>query len=442
MKVAIIQPEYSTDYSRSEELFEKELALLDLCDETLDIIVLPEYADIPALAKTKEEADGSSRRFNKILLDKCSETAQRCHAILFVNARSSHQGGERNTTWVFTRDGSVRGHYYKQHLVENEVKKTKLDSDYTFEWTEPDVIEIEGIRFAFLTCYDFYFYEAFPTLARKNVDVIIGCSHQRTDTHLALEIMGQFLAYNTNAYVLRSSVSMDENSQIGGGSMVVAPTGEILLNMKSRVGIETVELDVTKKYYKPAGFGNPPSAHYEYIEKGRRPWKYRPAGSMIVKTDEIMPYPRRSVAVDCSEKDFMYKVGGAIGEGIEEIAVINADLSSIEKLFKKFSCHAVMNIITDGENLDGILALREKYDCEKYVYFTTDKEDALAHLKALNVTRAYLGYNLEKTEEYGCTKVLLTKATKEEIDAIRKKDIRVITKDTFGVCCDVEIIND
>jgi hypothetical protein len=51
------------------------------------------------------------------------------------------------------------------------------------------------------------------------------CSHQRSDTHEALKIMSQFLAYNTNAYVIHSSVSMDENSDIGGASMVIAPIG-------------------------------------------------------------------------------------------------------------------------------------------------------------------------------------------------------------------------
>ncbi|HHY24075.1 MAG TPA: hypothetical protein GX527_07560 [Clostridiaceae bacterium] len=62
--------------------------------------------------------------------------------------------------------------------------------------------------------------------------------------------------------------------------------------MYSRIGLETVNIDVNAKYYKPAGFGNPLSAHFEYIEKGRRPWKYRPAGSAIVMHDEVMPYPR------------------------------------------------------------------------------------------------------------------------------------------------------
>ena len=33
MKVCIVQPEFSTDYKRSNELFEKELEYLRACDE-------------------------------------------------------------------------------------------------------------------------------------------------------------------------------------------------------------------------------------------------------------------------------------------------------------------------------------------------------------------------------------------------------------------------
>ena len=182
---------------------------------------------------------------------------------MFINAASNEGRGLRNTTFSFNRDGTLAGKYYKQHLTPNEVAKTGLDSDYSFEFSEPTVLEIEGIRYAFLTCYDFYFYEAFSNIARNRVDVIIGCSHQRSDTHAALEIMTRFLAYNCNAYVLRSSVSMDVHSDIGGAGMVVAPNGDVLLNMESRIGLETVDIDVTKKYYKPAGFGNPNAAHYE-----------------------------------------------------------------------------------------------------------------------------------------------------------------------------------
>jgi len=322
MKVCIIQPEYSTDYDRSDELFLKELEYLRACDDTMDIIVMPESCDCPALAKTKEQSERSSLKYKDILLEEAAKTARRCNAMVFLNARSEGEKGLRNTTYAFSREGKIVGKYFKQHLVPSEVSVMQLDSDYTYEFSEPTVIEMEGIRFGFLVCYDFYFYEAFANIARQKVDVIIGCSHQRSDTHSALQIMSQFLAYNTNAYVLRSSVSMDVSSNIGGASMVVAPNGDILCNMESRIGMETVDIDISQKYYKPAGYGNPLAAHYEYIEKGRRPWKYRPAGSAIVKPDAIMPYPRvcahRGFSVIAPENS-MPAFGAAIALGAEEI---------------------------------------------------------------------------------------------------------------------------
>lgn len=444
MKVCIIQPEYSVDYNRSDELFNTYIDYLKKCDNSMDIIVLPESSDCPALAKTKEQSEKNSEKYCEILLSEASETAKRCNALVFVNARSKSEKGLRNTTYVFNRSGEIAGKYYKQHLVPSEVSVMELDSDYSFEFSEPTVIEVEGIRFAFLVCYDFYFYEAFANIARQNVDVIIGCSHQRSDTHRALMIMSQFLAYNTNAYVLRSSVSMNENSDIGGASMVVAPDGEVLLNMESRIGMETVEIDLSKKYFKPAGFGNPLTAHYEYIEKGRRPWKYRPAGSAIVRPDSIMPYPRI-----CAHRGFnavapensMPAFGAAVAMGAEEIefdlwetkdnkivSIHDASLERVsdgegfvfektldellkydfgikhgekfkglkiptfEDILKKFSCHTVMNIHIKTktnteplpeEYLKNIVELIKKYDCEKYVYFMTGNDTVLEQLREI-----------------------------------------------------------
>jgi len=438
MKVCLIQPAYSTDYSNSDEYFKLECELLEKCDETMDIIVLPEMTDIPCLCKTKEERLSSIKKFNKVILKKAEETAKRCNSILFINARYKSEKGYRNTTYAFDRNGEIKGLYFKKQLVPGEMKQEERDASYVFEHESPTVIEIEGIRFGFLTCYDFYFYENFANMARYNLDAVIGCSHQRSDTHDALEIMSRFIAYNTNAYVLRSSVSMDEKSDIGGGSMVVSPEGKVLLNMKSRVGLETVDIDISKKYFKPAGFGNPPSAHYEYIEKGRRPWKYRPAGSAIVPCDAEMPYPRicahrgfNSVAPENSMPAF----GAAVAMGAEEIefdlwstkdgeivSVHDAVLDRVsdgagfvyehtyeellkydfgvkygeefkglkivkfEDILKKFSCHTVMNIhIKTIDNkceyspqiLQKIIDLIEKYDCRKYVYFMSENDNVL-----------------------------------------------------------------
>ncbi len=439
MKVCIIQPKYSTDYEKSNCYFEEQLKLIDRCDESMDLIVLPEATDIPCLAKTREDATRSSEKFTKRILERAAETARRCGAIVFVNARSYEESTDgRNTTFAFDREGRLVGKYFKQHLTPGEVTKTRLDSEYTYEHSAPTVIELEGLRFAFLTCYDFYFYEAFASIARQNVDIVIGCSHQRSDTHLALGIMSQNLAYNTNAYVIRASVSMDESSDIGGASMIVAPNGEILLNMKSRVGIEAAEIDPRAKYYKPAGFGNPPAAHYEYIEQGRRPWKYRPAGSAIARHDAVMPYPRTcahrgwstvlpenslaafgaAVAMGAEEIEFdlwFTKDGEVVsihdptldrvsnGKGsiweytLEELRALDfgakrgesfkgMQIPTFEDILKKFACHCVMNIHlkTAGEKaeyLDKVVSLIKKYDCEKYVYFMSENDALLARLQ-------------------------------------------------------------
>ncbi len=322
MKACIIQPPYSRDTSFSDEYFEYKLKLLDECDESVDLIVLPEYSDVPCSTSTLEETLFYHNKYIDVLLDRCKKTAQRCNALVFVNALYPINDNYRNTTYVYDRQGTLVGKYFKKHLPPLELYALNLDSNYTFEYSEPYVLELDGYRFAFLTCYDFYFYEAFPNIARQNVDMIIGCSLQRSDSHDAIETMCRFLAYNTNAYVIRSSVSFDENSTICGASMVVSPEGKVLENMKGKFGMSFVEFDPKNKYYKPAGFGNPDAAHYEYIEFGRKPWQYRPAGSAIVKDDSLAPYPRI-----CAHRGFpavapentMPSFGAAVALGADEI---------------------------------------------------------------------------------------------------------------------------
>ena len=214
--------------------------------------------------------------------------------------------------------------------------------------------------------------------------------------------------------------------------------------MYSQVGIATAEVDVKKKFYKPAGFGNPPSAHYEYIEKGRRPWKYRHGGSAIVATDEWMEYPRV-----CAHRGFntvapensMPAFGSAVAMGAEEIefdlwptadgevvSIHDSKLDRVsdgtgkvyektyaellqydfgyktreefsglrilkfEEILQKLACHTVMNIhikTVDNKNpadeafLQKIIDLIEKYDCRKHVYFMSGNDFVLQQLEKM-----------------------------------------------------------
>jgi len=444
MKACVFQPPYSKNGALADELFEYKMDLLKKCDETMDIIVLPEYSDVPWAAETKEENFQTYNKYSKRLLDACRETAKRCGATLFVNGLCKTETGFRNTTYAFDKTGEIKGKYFKKHLPPSELFTLSLDSDYTREFSEPTVIEIDGIRYGFLTCYDFYFYEAFANIARQNVDIIIGCSLQRSDTHSALEIMSRFCAYNCNAHLLRASVSFDENSDICGASIIVAPNGDVLANMKGKFGMATAEFDPKDKYYKPAGYGAKPAPHYEYIEFGRNPWQYRPGGSAIVRYDAIMPYPRicahRGFSTAAPENS-MPAFGAAISLGAQEIefdlwptkdgeivSIHDCDLKRVsdgegviwektldelkkydfgskfskqfeglrivtfEEILKKYSCHVVMNIhvktktetdVFDDSIIEKIVSLIRKYDCEKYVYFMTGNKNLQKQLARL-----------------------------------------------------------
>ncbi|MBR3715140.1 MAG: hypothetical protein IKM18_04455 [Clostridia bacterium] len=440
MKAFIIQPPYSRDTSRSDEFFQYKLNMLDSCDESADIIVLPEYSDVPCATGTLEETLFYHEKYIDILLNKCIETAKRCNSLVFVNALSKEEGGYRNTTFAFNRRGELVGKYFKKHLPPLELEVLKLDSDYTFEYSEPYVIEIEGVRYGFLTCYDFYFYEAFANIARNKVDIIIGCSLQRSDSHDAIETMCRFLAYNTNAYVIRSSVSFSEDSEICGASMIVSPKGKVLENMKGRFGKAAVEFDVNDKYYKPAGYGNPDASHYEYIEYGRKPWQYRNAGSAIIPNDDHLKYPRI-----CAHRGFntiapensMPAFGAAIALGAHEIEfdlwptadgeIVSCHDSTLdrvsdgsgkiyehtyeelkkldfgvkfgekfkglqivlfEEILKKFSGHTIMNVHVkpmgpsyNPEIMKKIVALVRKYDASKHIYFMLEPDSDIRMFK-------------------------------------------------------------
>ena len=55
MKACIIQPPYSRDTQYCDEYFQYKLDQLEACDETVDIIVLPEYSDVPCATKGPED---------------------------------------------------------------------------------------------------------------------------------------------------------------------------------------------------------------------------------------------------------------------------------------------------------------------------------------------------------------------------------------------------
>jgi glycerophosphoryl diester phosphodiesterase len=96
-------------------------------------------------------------------------------------------------------------------------------------------------------------------------------------------------------------------------------------------------------------------------------------------------------------------------------------IPTFEEILQKFSCHCVMNIHlkTEGEKpeyLDKVVSLIRKYDCEKYVYFMTGKDDFLERLQRdyPEIPRCCGGGSgrweiVDRAIRYGCQKLQFVK---------------------------------
>ena len=452
IKACVMQPPYAYDTAKIGESVQWELDALARCDESLDLIVLPEASDRQGAIHSPEELADAVEKYNARLLAACSETARRCKATVFVNAIGRTPTGLRNSTFAYDKTGALVGRYDKEHLVRSEHAKLHLDASYMWEWTRPTTMEIDGIRYAFLTCYDFYFYENFSNIARCKPDIIIGCSHQRSDPHDVLETIGRFLAYNTASYLVRASVSMGLESPVGGGSMIVSPRGQVLGNMFSKVGTLTVEFDPHEKYLKPMGYGNPKGTHPTYIEIGRRPWKYRPAGSAIVPGFSDSP-GQRLCAVDglasATSAGRLAALGAAVAVGVSEMAFVigPGDSDAFSAILKKLSCHVIMYVRLKGASVEWgdaelarALDIVNAYDALGHICVATGDEALLDRIAAIepSITRAlrYAGDDApgaaKRAAAHGCRAIELVQPNAAATEAAHKAALRVYAPASFA----------
>ena len=445
MKARIVQYRFGPGPSDLQKNFDWILSELDACDSSLDIVVLPEGCQAPAPIAPAEIGSAAEAARNDALLSKCAETARRCGAAVFVNARFNSPSGPRNSTFAFAPDGTLAGRYDKQNLTPGEHKT--LDDSYTRDFNAPAIVEIAGVRYAFLTCYDFYFVEQWAALARVKPDVVIGCSRQRTDAHAALSFQNRTCAYATGAYVLRATVSMGENSQTGGCSCAIAPSGKVLGAFTNEVGHFDVEFDPHAKFLKKAGYaGDVVSTHPEYVERGRRPCKYRPAGSAIAPFSAELPEKRlcahRGIHNGTLPENSLPSLGAAVSLGASEIefdlwpsrdgvavAIHDCTLERVSdgsglvmdrtfdelrrvdfgaksgdrwhglgpvafgELMDRLACHCTMNVHVKGkgaigepwtvEALADVVRIIDDHDARRHVYFMTSDDALQERLAAL-----------------------------------------------------------
>ena len=323
MKLYVYQQPYAYSYKDAPESIDNAIKALDNLPADADIVLFPEYTNGPS-SFPKGTAFPLAKKVNPRLLKAVKDAAKRCNAIVIMSYASEVAPNVwRNTTEVFDRKGKSAGSYYKQHLVKSEVTVKGIDNSYVPTTNRPAIVEVEGIRIGFLTCYDTYFPEFTCHIGALQPDLVCICSHQRAERPDILENQVRFTAFQCNAFVMRASVSMGKKANSGGNSMIASPDGKILARLSQETGFLSTEIkDIHEKYMRSNSFGGELISNTQFLEQGRTPWAYRPAGCGIVQDDEHMPYPRicahrgfNTIAPESSLAAF----GAAVAMGAQEI---------------------------------------------------------------------------------------------------------------------------
>ena len=278
MKAVIIQPAYP-EKGGERRCFDWIIAQLDAIVDA-DIILLPEGSNVPAVDPCDEPAFGAATA--PTLIEAARRAAVRNNAHVAVNGcLFASEGDPRNRTILFGPDGKERGVYDKTHLTPYELPYLGQYSDYPPHGLQ-GIIDADGLRFGFVTCYDSYFDEYLETIAVRRPDIACISSYQRYEDPEILKMQAAHLAHKANCWVLRASWYMP--SGLGGTSVVAGPDGHIKA-LLSEPGVLRFEFDPAQKRTAPKNQGM-------LYQADRHPQLYLPSGAFICRGQNSMPYPR------------------------------------------------------------------------------------------------------------------------------------------------------
>ena len=236
-----------------------------------DLVLLPEYATSPGLEDgdpIRSFARGPGGDFLRVV----AAAAARLACTTALSAPVQDGPHWFNRTLVFDRAGQLAHTYDKVHLTEVESRGLGLTPGPV-----APVVEHDGLRLGFATCFDFYFAEHFEALAAQAPDLLLCPSYQRSESADRIRLLSRARALDSGAYLLRSSYAMGSEDR-GGRSLVAGPDGELLAEVDGEPGVLRAEIDPHRKFVKPASHGQDPIEHRALIEAHRQPGTYRAAG--------------------------------------------------------------------------------------------------------------------------------------------------------------------
>ena len=286
MKISLLQAKYPADYSETLLVMDQFMAAPDNCPKGTDLLVLPECSNCPGMPISDVNAIFTHcRKHNNDFLNSLKNSAIKTGIIISANMLYERENGFTNTTFVIDTKGNIIAEYDKTHLA-----YTEIDSMGLIPGNKPVYSEFLGAKVTFAVCFELYFPEYFERLSSEYPDIILCPSYQRSEDSEILIKQAMGRALDSEAFVIRPSYSMGENSKTGAMSYVVNPSGEVILNAGQKTGFFSVDINPKEKRLRPLahGLGKMPSR--EIVEKFRIPSLYRKNSNNL--PENIKDYPK------------------------------------------------------------------------------------------------------------------------------------------------------
>lgn len=236
MRIACIQMDIisgavQSNLNRSMELMDSVL------DKKPDVICLPElFTTGYCLSEAKRLAEPIPGKTTNILSQKSREIG-----CFLIGGSIMEQEGDNfyNTSVIFDRLGNIVAKYRKIHLF------APFEEDrYLIPGNSTVVIDTGLCKIGVVICYDLRFPELFKELKENGVKIVFvvaefpdpRLSHWKT---LLMDMARDHHIYTVGV----NRVGKDEKSSFFGHTLIVSPSGEIMVEMEENEGV--MVFDVT-----------------------------------------------------------------------------------------------------------------------------------------------------------------------------------------------------
>ncbi|MEY3407919.1 MAG: hypothetical protein RL038_980 [Actinomycetota bacterium] len=238
---------WQIDCSDSESAAERKARVLTALPQLLgncDLLVLPELWLSGAfnLSGIPESADLVDSDFLSQLQALVDDSSAELHAGTFPIRTVSDSARFTNTALLF-RPNQPCISYRKQHLFGFAGGETTLMN------ASNDVVVLDSAigKSGLATCYDLRFPELFRVLVDAKADNFLIPAGWPTSRILHWQVLLQARAIENQAVVVgANSCGMNGDVELGGNSMIISATGEILANAGASEEVLSTEVDLAE----------------------------------------------------------------------------------------------------------------------------------------------------------------------------------------------------